>query len=80
MASAAGDSVVRLTHDGGFASTPSWSPDGARIVVERRGANGTELWIVDVARRQAERVPVALRDPVAPTWSRDGRSILAGSP
>jgi dipeptidyl aminopeptidase/acylaminoacyl peptidase len=34
----------------------SWSPDGARVAFTNAGANGVELWVIDVASASARRV------------------------
>jgi Tol biopolymer transport system component len=57
---------------------PSWAPDGAAVVAQRRSASGTgsELWVL---RSGAGPEPL-LRDPrwadVKPCFSRDARRIL----
>lgn len=42
--------------DGGGWSTPDFSDDGRRLAVERATSRGTELWIVNMATREAARV------------------------
>jgi len=69
---------VRRVADMGH--NPSWSPDGARLVVSteriidpmsRQGM--AELWLVDIAAGQTERLYAG--DAVQPAWSPDGQRI-----
>ena len=56
---------------------PRWSPDGARLVAERRRRDAYDLVLIDPSARTV-RVLVSRTDArlVTPSWSRDGRSIL----
>lgn len=60
-------------------TTPSWAPDGARIVYIRYGDTPTELphelQIVDFAREQTFPIPLRLRRIERPAWSPDGKWI-----
>ncbi len=74
---ATGESVRRLSDRG---HNPSWSPDGARLVVSTEriidpmSRQGTaELWIIDAATGEASRLYAG--DAVQPAWSPDGRRI-----
>jgi Tol biopolymer transport system component len=74
---ATGESVRRLSDVG---HNPSWSPDGARLVVSTEriidpmSRQGTaELWIIDAATGEASRRYAG--DAVQPAWSPDGRRI-----
>jgi Tol biopolymer transport system component/DNA-binding winged helix-turn-helix (wHTH) protein len=77
--SARGDSAVRLTDAGSFASAPGWAPNRRDLVVQRQAATQTELWIIDTDRRAARRLHTTLSDPIAPNWSRDGRSVISAA-
>ena len=50
--------------DGGFFHSFSWSPDGQRFLLERRGAQSNELWVGDSASAQLRRVPGLKLNPV----------------
>ncbi len=47
--------TVDLPGDEGW-STPRFSDDGGRLALERATSQGTELWVVDVATREAARL------------------------
>jgi len=54
---------------------PAWSPDGARLVLVIEDVGGTDLWVVRLSDRRAERLttgPARERDP---RWSPDGRTV-----
>ncbi len=62
---------------------PQWSPDGRRIVFERRNVRGAEpvdgiaLWIVDLRTGREHRVtPWELEAGDTPDWSPNGQWIL----
>lgn len=70
-----GREPTRLTDGGGYASWPSWSPDGARIVFgfdPDGSGRGTRVEVMD-ADGSDRTVLVAEAD--APAWSPDGASI-----
>lgn len=64
-------------------SDPQWSPDGRKIVFQRRNVrtatprDGVALWTVNVVTGRERRVtPWYLRAGDTPDWSPDGRRIL----
>ena len=74
-----GDAPVQLTRFGGpRVSGPRWAPDGQRLVVAARPDRQADLYVIepDGAARQLTDHPA---DDLAPTWSRDGRSVYFAS-
>jgi Tol biopolymer transport system component/DNA-binding winged helix-turn-helix (wHTH) protein len=59
--------------------TPRWSPDGKRLVFSVREKGLANLYAVDAAGGSVERLTSETSDAVAPSWSRDGRSIHVAS-
>jgi Tol biopolymer transport system component len=72
---AAGGSYVRnLSRSPGMDNSPSWSPDGRRIVFgSARGALVPSIWVMDADGRHARRVSRLSGE--YPGWSRGGRRI-----
>jgi dipeptidyl aminopeptidase/acylaminoacyl peptidase len=68
-------------------TAPRWSPDGTKIVFQRRGANGVigNLFVLDVTSGRVEQIThlpslQAGLYYMAPTFSADGRSVLFTMP
>ena len=60
--------------------TPRWSPDGTRLVYSARlGGGRSDVWVVDERGGAARRITSGKTDSVAPSWSRDGRSVYFGA-
>lgn len=68
-------------------TSPAVAPDGSRVAFSRPvarpgGAVDAELWIIPItgdAERAASIADVPVTDESGPTWSRDGRFVLATS-
>jgi TolB protein len=82
--SAAGGGLTRLTHVQEQELSPSWSPDGSRIVYEQSQYTGlsckgcpSSLWIAnaDGSHRRQLTNPIEQYD-VSPSWSPDGKRIV----
>jgi TolB protein len=70
----------QITHVSGGAFNPAWSPDGARVVFERRGVRG-QLYVVNADGSGSHQIASGcskatkcLADSM-PAWSRDGTQI-----
>ena len=79
-------SKPRLLHSCGpyVTGTPRWSPDGRWIAFDSRscapGADGNpDIYLISADGRQPARLTTDQAEDVAPSWSRDGRSIYFSS-
>lgn len=74
-----GTSPVRLTHDPGYDSAPSWSPDGTRIAFERGSvldADATkDIWTMTSTGARQRRLTTTAGVDEGPSFSPDGRWI-----
>jgi dipeptidyl aminopeptidase/acylaminoacyl peptidase len=77
VAEADGSRAQQLTHGLGYGSgSPSWSPDGRRIVFDSFGGDWhSHLWIVDADGGTPHQLTTAAGGQYVPSWSRDGRWI-----
>src|SRR2546428_10469764 len=79
----AGSDRTRITRDGadGFYAGGRWSPDGKRVAAERSipTENGPQLFLVDVASGQGERLSPAGTWLDGFAWSPDGAHIVYAS-
>lgn len=58
-------------------SSPRWSPDGRRIVAERRRLGGpSEIVLIDAATRATRTLVTSRGRNVAPAWADEGRTVL----
>ncbi len=69
--------LVQLISTSSVITSPSWSPDGTRLVfVLRSNAEGGELYVTDAAGRNTRRLLAHSGwDDIDPAWSPDGRRI-----
>ncbi|MFH0881886.1 MAG: DPP IV N-terminal domain-containing protein, partial [bacterium] len=76
-----GGSRWQLTRDNSIALSPSWSPDGRKIVFTSfRGGEDAELWIADLDQRKITSLLRRRGADAAPDWSPTGEWIIfAGS-
>jgi hypothetical protein len=75
------DQTARSLVDEPELRSPSWSPDGANIVVQRHVHDHTDLFLLDaggnVVRQLTQPIPGRkATSNVAPAWSADGNSII----
>jgi Tol biopolymer transport system component len=59
-------------------SIPSISPDGTKVLVQRRDPRtpGQEIWVYDIARGTFDRVTTGPANSQAPVWSPDGQQVF----
>src|SRR4051812_17424407 len=76
-AEADGSNPQQLTRGpGDDQGSPSWSPDGRRIVFDSRGTDfHIHLWMIDADGGGSRRFTADAGDQVVPTWSHDERWI-----
>lgn len=71
-----GSDVRQITDNEVSDHSPSWSPDGSRIVFVRQRGRNTDLWIVAVAHRMERRLTNSGQIfEYEPEWSPDGTLI-----
>jgi dipeptidyl aminopeptidase/acylaminoacyl peptidase len=59
---------------------PQLSPDGSRLVFERRSGQGDrDVWLMDLSRETTTRFTFNPSDDQQPVWSPDGNHIVFGS-
>jgi Tol biopolymer transport system component len=69
--------VVQKVGEPGLYSGPSFSPDGARLLVTRNDLQSgqADLWTIDLATGKQTRLTNDTRPKVNPLWSPDGKYI-----
>jgi TolB protein len=72
-----GSNLRRLLDKGGFADSPSWSPDGRYIAFTWRppSASRFDIYVMDAATQQIIQLTDGPGDNESPSWSPDGRHI-----
>ncbi|MBM3783915.1 MAG: hypothetical protein FJW30_06110 [Acidobacteria bacterium] len=75
-----GTGLERLTRFAHFEDQPAYSPDGKQIAfVSTRGADITDIWILDLASRNTRNLTTASGGDFRPSWSPDGKWIAFSS-
>lgn len=71
-----GGKPERLLSDNFYKCHPAWSPDGRQLVYASDRGGTLQLWLLDLAARDAPRQLTSLPDAAqSATWSPDGRYI-----
>jgi TolB protein len=72
-----GSNLRRLLDKGGFADSPSWSPDGRYIAFTWRppSASRFDIFLMEVATGAVIQLTDGAGDNESPSWSLDGRHI-----
>jgi dipeptidyl aminopeptidase/acylaminoacyl peptidase len=68
----------RLTATKGTESGPAWSPDGRKLAfsAKREGDEAAQIYVLDLAGGEAQRITARTLGARAPKWSRDGHLLL----
>lgn len=75
-----GTAPRRLTDFGGaYTNSPAWSPDGAAVLVAAPVAGNFDIYRVDAATGEVERMTRHPAVDRSPSWSLDGKTIFFGS-
>lgn len=59
----------------GSSNAPEWSPDGTTVAFHRETARTPQIWVFDIARRQARQLSSSGRNE-DPSWAPDGRHLV----
>lgn len=76
---ASGGGATPLTPAGEEARNPRFSPDGARIVYQRRSGDQWDLWQLDVATGEQRELLTSPFDEREPDFTADGRAVVFAS-
>ncbi len=76
---ATGGGAAPLTPEGEQARNPRFSPDGGRVVYQRRSANQWDLWLLDMATREQRPLTTSTFDDREPDFTADGSAVVFAS-
>jgi TolB protein len=75
-----GSGLKRLTNETSYDDQAAFSPDGKQLVfVSTRGKGTANLWILDLATRNARELTSGPGGDFRPSWSQDGKWITFSS-
>jgi Tol biopolymer transport system component len=76
---ATGGGAVPLTPDGEQARNPRFSPDGVRVVYQRRSGTHWDLWLLDMTTGEQRALTTSPNDEREPDFTSDGRAVVFAS-
>lgn len=71
--------VKRLTYQGSYNTTPSWSPSGRKIAYTGRVNGRYQIFIIDAGGGEPQQLTRSAGDNESPTWAPDGSMIAFSS-
>jgi Tol biopolymer transport system component len=76
---ATGGGAVPLTPEGEQARNPRFSPDGGRVVYQRRSGTQWDLWLLDMTTGEQRPLATSPADEREPDFSPDGQAVIFAS-
>jgi Tol biopolymer transport system component len=76
---ATGGGAIPLTQAGGHARNPRVSPDGERVVYQRRDGDDWDIWLLELATGEERPLTTSPSDEREPDFTRDGRAVVFAS-
>ena len=76
---ATGGGAVPLTPEDEQARNPRFSPDGGRVVYQRRSGTQWDLWLLDMATGEQRPLTASPDDEREPDFAADGRAVIFAS-
>jgi hypothetical protein len=71
-----GETLERLTIEGGDEKHPSWSPDGSKIAFASNRSGNWDIYTIALADKSITQITSHTESDVSPCWSSDGRKII----
>ena len=68
--------VRQLTKDSAGADTPSWSPDGSKILFMSRRTGWWTVWVMNADGSDQHTIARSADTNAEPTWSPDGSKVV----
>jgi len=70
---------ARLTSEGAYNATPSWSPKGDMIAYVSRFEGRFDLFVYKLGEGKAYQITTGVGTSESPSWSPDGRALVFNS-